>query len=114
VRKNRDGTVLLEVMVAMALIALTSLAVVGSLGEAARVLAEYRDREHALDRASRTIALYTLMTGPELDQRLGSRPVRGLLVSVQRPEPALYRIAVSDSLAPSRELLATVVFRKAT
>lgn len=111
---SRDGSVLLEVMVAIALVALTSLAVVGSLSSAARVLADYRTREHALDRASRLLTLYTLMTGPELDQRLGSRPVQEFLVSVQRPEPALYRVAVADSSAPGHDLLATVVFRRAS
>jgi hypothetical protein len=34
-----------------------------------------------------------------------------LLVSVDRPEPALYRIAVAAAQAPEQELLATVVFR---
>ena len=47
----------------------------------------------------------------DLDRRLGKHEIGEFVSDIQRPERGLYRIAVSESSAPERTLLVTVVYR---
>lgn len=110
-RHAERGTVLLEAIVALTILATAGVAAVSLLAAGARSERVAASRERTLRQADRLLTVYTLLTRTELDQRLGSQTIGRLAVQVQRPERALYRIAVVDTLAPTQELLVTVVYR---
>lgn len=105
------GVALLEVVVAVALLALAGVSWVGVLGGHLQALAVLRDRERELGDEDRLLAAHALLAGENLDQRLGVRGVGPYVVWVQRPERRLYRIAVGRAAAPGVEDLVTVVRR---
>ncbi len=108
---DKRGSALLEAMVALTILATAGMAAVNLLAAGARSERQAAERERALREADRVLTVYTLLTRNELDQRIGSQTIGHLAVLVQRPERTLYRIAVVDTLAPTQELLVTVVYR---
>ena len=110
-RRAERGAALLEAIVALAVLATAGTALVAALGAALRSEAELARRETTLAAADRVLTAMTLLTRNDLDQRLGSHPVGEFIVSVQRPRPELYRIAVAEAAAPEVETLVTVVYR---
>lgn len=113
-RRADQGIALLEVIVALAILAGAGTALVAAVGAALRSEAELYQREAALMAAGRVLAAMTLLTREDLDRRLGDRAVGELVVGVQRPEPALYRIGIRDGDALDVEMLVTVVYRPET
>jgi hypothetical protein len=111
-RRGERGTVLLELVVALAILSLAGVGLVELVGAHTRALGAARERERELWDEDRLLAAYTLLTTGELNQRLGSREVGPYMVSVQRPEVALYRIAISRTVASTVEDLVTVVHRR--
>ena len=107
----RAGVALLEAMIALAILSVSGLSVVSLVNQLIRTQAEAIHREDTMNTASRVLAVTTLLKRQELDQRLGTREVGEFLVAIQRPEKALYRIAISEREAPASELLVTVVYR---
>ena len=110
--RNERGVALLEVLVALVIlatagIALTELVGAGLLGER-----DARAREAILATEDRLLAALTLLRREELDQRIGRRQLGELIVDVQRPEPTLYRIALLQLTSPHVEDLVTVVYRR--
>jgi type II secretory pathway component PulJ len=110
-RPNRRGVALLEVLVSLAILTTAGAALVAALGAALR--SEHRiGREEAIMlSADRLLAAMTLLSRADLDRRLGAHPAGAFVVEVQRPRPALYRIAVADTMTPEWERLVTVVHR---
>lgn len=108
---NRRGTVLLEALVALTILSLSLVAAMAAMGAASRSVALVRQREETLTQASRVLGVYALMTEGELAQRIGTQEVERFTVTVQRPVPTLYRVAVRDTADTGQELLATLVFR---
>jgi len=108
---NERGVVLLEVIAAVAILATVGFAMLALVTAGLRAHAVAQTRERELWDEERLLAAYTLLTRTELDQRLGSRDAGRYVVQVQRPEPALYRIAVSRTSASAVEDLVTVVYR---
>ena len=108
---NERGVVLLEVIAAVAILATVGFAMLALVTAGLRAHAVAQARERELWDEERLLAAYTLLTRTELDQRLGSRDAGRYVVHVQRPEPALYRIAVSRTGASAVEDLVTVVYR---
>lgn len=109
--RSEQGFALLEVIVALMILSVTGLSL---LRFSAAVLDdEYRRiaSEQQLRAASRVLAAASLLTRSELDLRLGDRRVGEFSVDVQRPEPTLYRIAVSELHSAGSPLLVTVVLR---
>jgi type II secretory pathway component PulJ len=111
-RSADRGVALLEAMVAIAILASAGVILVGTVGAGLRSEREARRREVTVHAADRVLTAMTLLTRNDLDQRIGTRRVGEFLVNVQRPEPPLYRIALSESATPEVELLATVVYRE--
>jgi hypothetical protein len=110
-RCRERGVALLEVLVALTILAASGLALVGLVSTG---LAEERDarvRERTLTTEDRLLAALTLLTRPELDQRLGGHPVGEFVVDIARPEPTLYRLALAQAETPQVEDLVTVVYR---
>jgi hypothetical protein len=112
VKRGERGAVLLELVVALAVLSLTGVGLVELVAAHTRALGAAHERERELWDEDRLLAAYSILTRGELDQRLGSREVGAYVVTVQRPEAALYRIAISRGVAPMVEDLVTVVYRR--
>ena len=113
---NDRGAVLLDVLVAVVILAAAGMSTIELLGASTRQLGVALEREREMIEAARVLTAATLLDRDDLDRRLGDRSVAGFMVNVQRPEPALYRIAVRASPRDSAagappELLVTVVHR---
>ena len=103
--------VLLEVLVALVILATAGVALLGLVGAGMRGEQDARERERTLAAEERLLAASTLLKRGELDQRIGRHPVGEFLVDVERPERTLYRIAVLQARSPQAEDLVTVVYR---
>ena len=102
---------LLEVLVALATLSMSGIALVGlvSAGLAAERDAEQRERTLAAE--DRVLAALTFLKRDELDRRLGRHPLGEFVVDIERPERTLYRIALARVGSPGAEDLVTVVYR---
>jgi len=108
---SRRGAVLLEVLVALAILSIAGLSLVTFLDAG---LANERDaviRERELADEDRLLAALTLLKRSDLDQRLGRHPLGDFVVDIARPERTLYRIALSRGESPQAEELVTVIYR---
>jgi Tfp pilus assembly protein PilV len=102
---------LLEVMVALVILGAAGSGLVAALGAALRSEDQLSRREATLVAADRVLTAMTLLSGSDLDQRIGHHELYEFVVSVQRPQRTLYRIAVSEAVSPDVEMLVTVVYR---
>jgi hypothetical protein len=105
------GGALLEVMVALLILATVGSALVILVADGIHAVEVARAREAETDGAAQLMARLALRDARGLDIRLGRRVEGSLVTDVQRPRPGLYRLAVSDSAASELELLVTVVYR---
>lgn len=106
----RRGAALLEVMVGLAILALSGTALVGAVSEAMRREREMLRREQELVAMERVLAATSLLTRDELSQRLGDRPVGEFTVSVARPGVEVFEIRIRPR-GGEGDGLATLVFR---
>lgn len=106
------GVALLEVLVALVILATSGLALAEMVGAGIRGERDSREREQTLATEERLLAALTLLNREELDQRLGRREIGEFIIDIQRPEPPLYRIAVLQQRSPYVEDLVTVVYRR--
>ena len=108
---SRKGFALLDVLVAIAILSTSALALTAVLRQAVQAQATGTAEESLMDSADRVMVAMSLLGQDDLDLRLGQRPVGEFLVEVQRPERGLYRLALAQATAPERVLLVTVVYR---
>lgn len=106
------GGALLEVLVAVVILSGAGLGLVELVTMHSRATATAAARERELRDQERLLAAHTLLAANELDLRLGSRDLGPYVVTVQRPESGLYRIAVARGAAPHVEDIVTVVYRR--
>ena len=111
-RAERRGVILLETMVALAILSSAIVVLVGLARAGADSDARVAQEERLTADADRLLTALTLLTAPEFDQRLGRRQLGPYVVEIQRPEPGLYRVSLSSVDAPAVELLTTVVYRE--
>ena len=111
-RGNR-GFALLEVVAALAILAMAGVALVELAAGATRALTTAGERGQALADEDHLLTAYALLAGPDLDLRLGRRDVGPYVVEVERPESTLYRVAVARQDSPEIEDLVTVLHRGA-
>jgi len=111
--RNRHGVVLLEVLVALIILATAGIALVEVVAAGLRAERDAHERETLLAAEERVLAALTLLSRPELDQRIGRRHIGEFIADIQRPEPTLYRIALLQKESPHVEDLVTVVYRRA-
>ncbi len=109
--RRERGVALLEVLVALAILSTTGLALVGATIQAMTAEREAERAEVAAMAADRLLTAMTLLGRADLVRRIGRHRVGEFVVEVQRPRPGLYRIAIGDSIPPYSERLVTVVFR---
>lgn len=110
-RRAEAGVALLEVLVALVILATAGTAMVELVGAGLRSERDARVRERTLAAEERVLAAMTLLRREDLDRRLGRHLVGEFVVDVERPERTLYRIAVAEARAPQVEDLVTVVYR---
>ncbi len=111
-RRGDRGIALLEAMVALAILAASGASLIAVVASGLRSEQEMRRRETTMWAAERVMAASTLLTRADLDLRIGRHDVGEFIVTIQRPEPTLYRIALSERVQPEQELLVTVVYRE--
>ena len=109
-RGNR-GFALLEVVLALAILALAGTSLVQVAAAGTRALDGAGRRTIELADEDRLMTAYALLDRRGLDLRLGRTAVGSLLVEVQRPEPELYRVAIGRVDSPDKEDLVTVLRR---
>jgi type II secretory pathway component PulJ len=109
--RNERGVVLLEVLVAVVVLATGGIGLVELVGSGMRAERDARRRESTLATEERLLSALTLLDRKELDQRIGRRRIGEFVVDVQRPEQTLYRIALLQEESPQLEDLVTVVYR---
>lgn len=110
-RDTAGGFVLLEAMVALAILGGAGLVLVGIVNDALRLESEARRREVEVLAADRVLIAMSLLGRSDLDRRLGLRDAIGLIVDVSRPTASVYRIAVTPQSAPGAPTLITLVYR---
>ena len=110
--RSSRGTALLEVLVALAILSGTGLALLDLVTGALRAERDARERERVLAVEGRVLTALALLKRDELDRRLGRHPIGDLIADVERPERTLYRIALSQEESPQVEDLVTVVYRR--
>lgn len=110
--RNNHGVALLEVLIAVVVVATAGVAFVELVGAGLTGEREARAREHTLATEERVLAAMSLLNRDELDQRIGRRQIGEFIVDVQRPEPTLYRIALLQRESAHVEDLVTVVHRR--
>jgi hypothetical protein len=111
-RRTEHGAVLLEVLAALAILGLAGLALLELVAGHLEAVATARERERELWDEERLLVAHALLSATDLDRRLGARAAGPYIVSIQRPERELYRIAVGRRTAPGMEDLVTVVYRR--
>jgi type II secretory pathway pseudopilin PulG len=109
--RNERGVALLEVLIAIVILATSGLALIELVSAGMGAERDARAREATLATEERLLAAVTLLRRSELDQRIGRRVIGEFLVDIQRPEPTLYRIALLQQRSPHVEDLVTVVYR---
>ena len=110
--RNNRGVVLLEVLVAVVVLAMAGIGLVELVGSGLQAERSALQRETTLATEERLLAALTLLNRKELDQRIGRREIGEFIVDVQRPERTLYRVALLQEQSPQVEDLVTVVYRE--
>lgn len=108
---SERGAALLEVMIATVVLATAGLALAGVVEAAINATIDMHERERRLAKAHQILVAMTLLDHRDLTLRLGRRVIGDFAVTVQRPEPALFRVAVADSTTGALEHVVTVVYR---
>lgn len=105
------GLVLLEVLAAIVILTVAGLSLVEVASAGLSATATAAARESVQQDEDRLMVAYTLLSRGDLDLRLGDREVGPYVVRIGRPEPALYRVAISSAASPTVEDLVTLLFR---
>lgn len=108
-RYARVGAVLLEIIAAVAILALIGTAVVAQIGGAFRVQRVALREETNLSGADALLSAASLWPRADLDRHLGVRPEGPWFMRIQRPTPQLYEVILTDS--GGRALLETWLYR---
>lgn len=108
--RSERGVVLLEVLVAVVVLATAGIGLVELVGSGLRTERDARLREGTLATEERLLSALTLLNRSELNQRIGRRQIGEFIVDVQRPERTLYRIALLQEPSPVEDLV-TVIYR---
>src|SRR5579872_7046508 len=109
-RKRKSGVVLLEAIVALTILTVAALASVAMVRQALDSVRHAREVEEDVRQASAFMDAIALWTRVDLDRHLGNRAEGPWRLSIDRPVPTLYFVALTDSLS-RRELVRTALFR---
>ena len=107
---QRRGVVLLEVMIAVAVLALGAVSMVALASESLDAVTRAQAADADIARASSLLDAVALWPRADLDRHLGDRPEGAWRLQVERPMPMLYTVKLSDTLG-GHVLLASALFR---
>ena len=110
-RLDEHGVALLEVLVALVILATAAMTLIELVDTGIRAVTEARVRERELADEERFLSALSLLDRSGLDRRFGRRTIGPYVTDVQRPEQTLYRIALLRREASDIEELVTVVYR---
>jgi len=110
-RFGERGVVLLETLVALAVLSAVGLGLLALVTAGLGAERVARERERLLAIEDRVLSAVTLLRRDELDRRVGRHALGEFVIDVERPERALYRIALAQAASPDVEDLVTVVYR---
>lgn len=108
--RSERGAVLIEVIIALTILAAIGAALLSSAWLWHRTAERAREAEADLRAASAFMEAVTLWTRAELDQRLGDRAQGTWRLRIERPLQSLYVVSLAD--IGHRELIRTAVFRE--
>jgi prepilin-type N-terminal cleavage/methylation domain-containing protein len=109
-RTDRRGVVLLEVLVAVAILGIAGAAMVVLAIDSGQAIHRAREESERLSNASRFLDKVALWERSDLDQRLGTRRQGPWRLRIDHPSLNLYLASLSDSVG-ERVLLETALFR---
>lgn len=101
---------LLEALVALAILTTAGVAAVAMAAQAAHDVQRIRAAEGNLRAASAFLDVVSLWSRDDLDRHLGSRMQRTWMMRVDRPTPTLYVTSLTDTTT-QQELLHTSLYR---
>ncbi|MBA2684457.1 MAG: prepilin-type N-terminal cleavage/methylation domain-containing protein [Gemmatimonadaceae bacterium] len=107
---SREGFALLEVIVALTILACAGTVAVTLTSEASSAVHHIRGAEKDIRAASAFLASVSLWTRADFDRHLGDRVQGDWIMRIGRPEPSLYSASLLDSASRS-ELLRTEFYR---
>ena len=108
--RTRRGMTLLEVLVALAILASAGLALVTLGGVSWRAVRVAREADRSLREANAFFEAVALWPREDLDRHLGARVQGPWRMRVDRPAPTLYVVTLADS-SGRLTLLETALFR---
>src|SRR6266550_577741 len=91
---DRRGAVLLEALVALALLATVGGAAAWTASEAIRAVGHVHDTESRIRAAARLLTAVSLWSREDLDRHLGSRAEGPWRMRIDRPRPMLYEVTL--------------------
>lgn len=94
VRGDRAGWVLLEVLLALAVLGLAAASFAGMLYETTAAVDRGRSHERTIERAERIVRRYAVHGGEDLERFVGRWTEDGLGVRLSRLGPALFEVIV--------------------
>ena len=108
--RDARGAVLLEVVIALALLATVGSGAAWLASESIRTVSRVHEEEHRIRSAARLLTAVSLWPRDDLDRHLGTTRQGPWRLRVARSEPILYTITLLDSLA-ANVVLRTAVLR---
>ena len=109
-RSARPGVVLLEVLVALAILGAVGAATAALAVQASESVRRAQRADDEIRRASALLEAVALWPREDLDRHLGVRSQGEWRMEIGHPAPPLYTVAVLDS-AGAQELLRTALYR---
>jgi Tfp pilus assembly protein PilV len=107
---NRRGTAIIEVLVALVVLAVAGTALVSMLGQTQASVNLTHRREHEVEPAVQLLDEALTMSHAELEARIGSTRRRGFTLTISAAAPSLYALEVADT-ASGAVLLRTALYR---
>lgn len=108
--RSRSGATLLEVIVALAILAIGGLAIMTHIGNSLATVERTSERERAMRDASRFMESVSLWPTEDLNARLGVRTQGSWRLHITRVSPSLYDVQLLDSTG-THILLSTSLWR---
>lgn len=111
-RADQRGVILLEVIVAMSLLAFAGVGLCALVTQSIEAVGRAGQTDEQTSKASAYLEVVSVWTRADLDRHLGSRRAGPWWLEIQRPEPSLYTVSLADSSSTS-VLFRTVLYRPA-
>jgi type II secretory pathway pseudopilin PulG len=110
-RARRGGVILLESLLALALMAAAAAATLSLAGSDQNDAARLIQRSREIQRASAFLDVVALWPREDYDRRLGTRPQGPYTLAISRPTPTIYLLELRDR-DRGQLLLTTAVYRE--